>query len=66
MIPNMDSPSLRACNKLLMGNERRDMVRAANFSFAEREGDAERIRERLGYGAAACRHDVDKTPPRNR
>lgn len=52
--------SLKLCNRLLLGNERREMVRAAHYSAAGAEGNAERIRERLGYGASDCRVDVDK------
>lgn len=56
-----DHPTpLELCNSLLMSNERREIQRAALLAHAGAHSHAERIRERLGYGAADCRRDTDK------
>lgn len=61
MISESPRPSsLAVCNSLLLGNERFSMELAVTYDLAGRHGDAERLRERLGYGSAACRDDVNK------
>lgn len=57
--PDADD-SLAICNGLLMQRDQYEMDRAARFSAAGRERDAERIRAKLGYCSADCRDDVSK------